>query len=267
MAGEETNQQQTTGADPFAVLLQALSGGAATAPVGTGYVYLGAKKTPTAKGTIRGQRIDMSGMSEDVVSTQQAIANYLNNPKTQTGWRKVMQRYGLETGNPLAERKAYEAAVLGAADWFSTSNGQQKVTPEQYLGWYAGGLKKAAGPDLTRQVYQYSPEQIDADINDVAFKVLGREITDQDKSADWYKELTGAINKMVSKGTTTEVKQVRNPKTGKLEQVVTQTPKFTKEKAEAAITEAVEIADPETLERKKNLDFANWAFEKMGGRG
>ena len=37
------------------------------------------------------------------------------------------------------------------------------------------------------------------------------------------------------------------------------------ERVNPAIESAVKTADPESFKRKQNLDFANWAFEKMGG--
>lgn len=143
------------------------------------------------------------------------------------------------------------------------------LTPEELLyiqSLSVGGDKsKKPKPDLSRSIYQYTPEQIDADINEVAQKVLGREIVDADREAEWYKDLTAGLNKMISKGTISETKLVRNKKTGKLEQITTQTPKFTKEKKTAAITEAVSAADPEALERKRRIDFAGWMIGKMGG--
>ena len=266
MAGENNNQ--TAGTDMAAVIAAALAqytavGGAIG---GSGQVYIGTKKVKVPA------TIALPGKTEqevpNVLSTQQLVSMYLNNPKMQSDWRKTMQRNGLETGNPIAERKVFEAAVAGASDWYTTSNMQQKVTPEDYLRWYAGGVKKAAPKaDLTRQIYTVTPEQIDADINDVAQKVLGRTITDADKEADWYGDLVKGITKMAGRGTTTEVKTVRNKKTGKLERQVIQTPEVTKEAITERITEAVETADPLSLERKKNLDFADWAFQKMGGRG
>jgi hypothetical protein len=127
------------------------------------------------------------------------------------------------------------------------------------------GTGKKAEPDLSRSIYQYSPEQIDADIDEVAQKVLGRKIVDADKQAEWYQDLTKGLNKMISKGTVTTPKLVRNKKTGKLEQITTQAPKFTKEKATAAIESAVTAADPVSLERKKNLDFEKWFLANMRG--
>lgn len=143
------------------------------------------------------------------------------------------------------------------------------LSPDElaYIRSLAVGQDKgtAPKPDLSRSIYNYTPEQIDADINDVAKKVLGREIIDADRSAEWYQDLTNGLNKMFSKGTISETKLVKNKKTGKLEQITTQTPQFTTEARDIAITSALEAADPAALERKKNLEFANWAFQKMGG--
>jgi len=266
MAGEEQNTQQSGSVDVAAVIAAALSASGG----GSNSVYIGTTtKTVLPPSTIakpgaKPQTITMP----NILTVQQANSLYLTDPKLQASWRNTMKKYGLETGNPLVERKAWETAVAGASDWYLTSNREAKITPEQYLQWWAGGSKKS-GPkaDLARSVYQYSPEQIDADINEVAQKVLGRQIVDADKSADWYQDLTNGLNKMISGGTTTTTKLVKNKKTGKLEQVTTQTPEFTKEKAVETIESAVKAGDPVSVARKQNLDFANWAFEKMGGRG
>ena len=266
MAGETNNQAAGTdmGAVIAAALAQYASGGGVVG--GQDLVYLGPSSgTRTVKMKRSGKTISIP--TSDIKTTEQAVSMYLNDPKVQNDWRKTMQKYGLETGNPIAERRVFEAAVAGASDWYMTSNRQQKITPTDYLKWYAGATKKAPKPDLTRQIYNVTPEQIDADINDVAQKVLGRTITDNDKQADWYGDLVKGITKMAGRGTTTEVKTVRNKKTGKLEQQVIQTPEVTKEAITERITGAVQAADPLSLERKKNLEFANWAFEKMGGRG
>lgn len=118
----------------------------------------------------------------------------------------------------------------------------------------------------SRSIYQYAPEQLASKIDEAAQNLLGRAITDADKEATWYKDLNSALNKMVMQGTVTEpTKKVRNPKTGKLENVSIQRPEVTAEAISQKITGALEEADPIALERKKNLEFANWAFKKMGG--
>ena len=230
-------------------------------------VYFGVSQPKQVQMKRSGQTITVPG-GDDTKTVAEAKRQYLTDEELRNKWNRTLANNGI-TANPIQARALWELSVDGASDWYATSNGQQRVTPEQYLTWYAGGKKggRGGGPkaDLSRQIYQYSPEQIDADINDVAMKVLGRQIVDADKEADWYKDLTKGLNKMISKGITTTTKLVKNKQTGKLEQVTTQTPEFTKEKAVTAIESAVTEADPTSVERKKNLDFANWAFKKMGG--
>lgn len=260
MAGEGNNQQTNT-VDVAAIIAAALAtGGAST---GSGSVYLGTKMS-TPPGTIAKPGAKPQAIP-NISTIKQANSLYINDPKLQASWRKTMQRNGLETGNPLIERKAWETAVAGASDWYTTSNGTAQVTPEQYLQWWAGGKKKKAKPDVARAVYDYAPEQIAEDVDKIAQKVLGRTINDADKTASWYSDLIGAIDNIAKQGTTTTVKDVRNPKTGKLERVTTQKPEFTTQAAAAKIESTLKNIAPEDAERKKRSDFMSWMFGQIGG--
>lgn len=234
----------------------------------TGQVYLGTKKVPgfTTQSPTGGTYTVKPRKGESVVSAAEAKRSYLTDDKLRSSWLQTLKRNGIET-DPIKARALWDLSVDGASDWFATSNGTQKVTPEQYLGWYTGGQKKKAPkPDLTRSVYEYAPEQIAADIDKVAQSVLGRTINDEDKAADWYTDLTNAISKMASKGTVSTVKDVRNPKTGKLERIATQSPKFTTEKAKEKITSTLREVSPVDVERKERVDFTKWLFTQMGGQ-
>jgi hypothetical protein len=262
MAGEQTNTQQTTNVDVATIINAALSGGSSSA-VGQQSVYLGGTSgTRAVKMKRTGQTVNIP--VPKITTIQEANSLYLNDPKVRSNWIKTMNKYGLETGNPLIERKAWETAVAGASDWYTTSGGTAQVTPEQYLQWWAGGQRKEPAVP-TRQVYQPTTDQIEADINALAAPSLGREITDADKSASWYKNLLKGVSELYGKGTVTTVKEVKNPQTGKVEKLVTQTPGFSKEQVTEKITTTLEEADPISAERKKNLELANWAFKKMGG--
>ena len=243
-----------TDAELLAALDNLGSGGFGSTGSYVNQVYLGQKGSKQVRMKRGGQTITVPA-GDKTLTTQQAKSLYLTDENLRNSWLQTLKKNGLPT-DPIKARAVWDIAVDGASDWYATSNGKQKITPEQYLTWYAGGQKKKPKPDLSRSVYQYSPEQIDADINTIAQKKLGRTITDEDKAAEWYTELTNAINKMAEKGTVTTVKDVRNPKTGKLERVTTQSPKFTKEKATTAIESAVVAADPEAVERMARIDFA-----------
>ena len=229
-------------------------------------VYVGPSKEKKVRLKRGGQTITVPA-GDETINTTEAKRKYLTDEKLRANWNVILRKNGLEA-DPLQARAIWDMAVEGASDWYSTSNGQQKITPEQYVTWYATGRTKKKGPAMpTRQIYAVSEEQIASDINDIAVKTLGRELQDTDRGADWYQDLVKGINKLYSKGTLTTVQEVKNTQTGKMEKVVTQTPGFSKQQITEQITQAVEEADPASLERKQNLDFANWAFQKMGGRG
>jgi hypothetical protein len=265
MAGEK-NQS----VDVAAVIAAALAGmSAGGAGVGQDLVYIGGTGGATKTITLKRSGKQIKVPTPNVKTVSQLVTEYLTSPNMQTSWRKTMQKYGLETGNPIAERKVFEAAIAGASDWYTTSNGKQKVTPEQYLGWYAGGQKGTKKePALpTRQIYAATPQQIADDINEIALKRLGRTVTDSDKQMDWYKNLVSGINELYQKGIVTETKQVKNPKTGKMENVVIQTPGFSTEQVSQKITKAVEGADPEALARNERINFSKFLFSQGGQQG
>lgn len=227
-------------------------------------VYLGQQGPKEIAMKRSGKKITVPG-GDKTLSVQQAQALYLTDEKIRNSWLQTLKKNSI-SADPIKARALWDTAVAGASDWYSTSGGTQKVTPEQYLGWYLGGQKKAAPkPDLSRSVYEYSPEQIGADIDKAAQAILGRTINEEDKAADWYADLTSAITKMASKGTVTTVKDVRNPKTGKLERITTQSPKFTTEKAKEKIQTTLREVAPEDVARKERVDFTKWLFSQMGG--
>lgn len=227
-------------------------------------VYLGTLKEPATK-TVSptGAQYTIPEKTKDKTeSIAAAKARYLTDDNLRTSWEKTLRANGLDA-DPIQARAIWNLSVDGASDWYATSNGQQKITPEQYVTWYASG--KTKGPAApTRQVYMPTRDQIDADISAIAVTSLGREITDADKKESWYKDLAKGITKLYGKGTVTTVKQVTNPKTGKVEKLVTQTPEVSKEKIQSVTEEALTAADPESAARKDRLDFTKWLYSQGG---
>jgi hypothetical protein len=239
------------------------SGSAGTTGGYANKVYFGQSAAKQTRMKRSGEVIDVPA-GDKTLSITEAKRLYLTDEALRNKWNTTLRKNGI-TADPIQARAIWDLSVDGASDWYATSNGQQKITPEQYLGWYAGGKKKA--PALpTRQVYQVTEDDIAADINEIALKRLGREIQDVDKDADWYQDLVKGINKLYSKGIVTTTKEVKNAKTGKMEKVVTQTPGFSKEQISERITGAVETADPESLARKQRIDNTKWLFSKGGQR-
>ena len=269
MAGEEkqtqqTSTQQTAGVDVKAIIAAAMAKSGTVGTTGQGNVYLGTKTTAIpgviAKPGAKAEKIP------NIKTVAQANSLYLNDPKVRANWSKTMRKYGLETGNPLVERKAWETAVAGASDWYVTSNQTAKITPEQYLQWWAAGSKKAAPSLPSRSIYQYAPEQLAAKANEITQDIGGFSVTDEIKEKQWYKDLTKALNDMVMQGTVTTRQKVRNPQTGKMENVTIQKPEVTAEAISEKITSAVKQADPISVQRKQNLDIEKWFLSMRGNR-
>lgn len=249
--------------DALTNLDSSLSGETGFAGAYTNQVYLGGQGSKEVRMKRSGKTITVPA-GDRTLTTQQAKALYLTDPNVEKQWLQILQRNGLPT-DKIKARAIWDLSVDGASDWYATSNGKQKITPEQYLGWYAGSSKKAGGPSLpSRQVYQYAPEQLAAKIDETAQSILGRAITDTDKTASWYKDLNKALNKMVMQGTVTTTKKVRNPKTGKMENVTIQKPEVTAESITQQITGALKTADPVSLQRQQDLEIENWFLSRMG---
>lgn len=243
----------------FDNLINNTSGGAPSAGVGSymNQVYLGSE-TKVLQG--RGEKIKKK--TDRILSIQEAQALYLTDPKVRNEWLAILSKKGLST-DKIKARALWDTAVAGASDWFSTSNGTQKVTPQQYLNWYVSSSQKKANVP-SRSIYQYTPEQLGAKIDEVAQNILGRKITDADKSAKWYKNLNSTLNEMVQQGTVTTTQQVRNPKTGQIENVTVQKPEVSAEGISQKITGALQTADPEALARKQRIDFTKFLFSQGG---
>lgn len=265
MAGETTGTATNINNDVLKAALAALdnlgSGGGAGGY--TNQVYLGT--TPAKKVKGRGEYVSIPA-GDRVMSINEAKALYLTDPATKSSWDSLLRKNGI-VPDKIKARSLWDIAVSGASDWYSTSQGTQKVTPQQYLTWYLGSQKPA--PEVpSRSIYEYSPEQLGAKIDEVAQSLLGRSITDADKTASWYQGLNKTLSDMAMQGSVTEpTKLVKNPKTGKMERVTIQRPEVTTEGMTQTITSALEKADPESLARKQRIDFTKWLYGQMGFRG
>jgi len=229
-------------------------------------VYLGTQKVPgdTIQSPTGGTYTVKPTTKDITETTTQAQARYLTDAKLREKWNTALRKNGFGT-DPLQARALWDISVAGASDWYATSNGQQKITPEQYLGWYSSGKKKK--PALpTRQVYQVTEDEIAADIDEIMLKKAGRTVQDSDKDMGWYQDLVKGISKLYSEGVVTTVKEIKNPKTGKMEKVVTQAPGFSKEQIAEEITSTIEAEDPASVQRKQRIDNTKWLLSR-GGKG
>lgn len=227
----------------------------------SGTVYLGTITQPATTATSpTGTTYNIpAGKSDKAVSVTDAKKLYVTDPKIRAQWDAAVKAAGFESNDPIKSRMLWDMAVDGAADWYQTSNGVQKVTPQQYLQWYSKstGQKKDNLP--SRQVYMYDPATVNNLIDKTLSDTLGRKATPNEQ-----KEFYTAIKKMIDQGTVTTTKTRINPRTGKEESYSVTTPGFTQEKAQSFIEEKLKAENPQDYQEKKSLDFADFLFGLKG---
>lgn len=119
---------------------------------------------------------------------------------------------------------------------------------------------KEPKPDLARNVVKYDEAVLKEVAQSIAVNKIGQTLSDE--------ELQGAIdlaNSMIEKGTVTKTKNVRNPKTGKLEQITETTPGFSQERFGVQLGQQLEEANPLLAERRKAFEFVDEMSKILSG--
>ncbi len=230
--------------------LDNLKGGSTASTAGQVYVGPGKKKTIKFKKT--GYELEVVS---DTAKASDLKSSYYTDPTVESNWINTLRKYGYGSVDPLKAAAIYELAVDGASDWYTKSKGSRKITPEQYLQWYAKnqGVGDDNTPKVSVQKYLFQPEEIQSLIDDTLKSVLGRKATDSEN-----KEFYTAIQKMIDAGTVTTTKKVGG-------KTVTETkPGYTKEKAQALIKKSIEEKAPQDLAEKQSLDFGDF-LSGLGG--
>jgi hypothetical protein len=97
----------------------------------------------------------------------------------------------------------------------------------------------------SRNVYKYTEADRVKIIDDVSQTLRGQGVTNEDKQAQWYKDLRKSIDNMINTGTLSTTQKVKNPKTG--------------------VLEVKTVATPEDVARQDRVGFTNWMFGQLGG--
>lgn len=119
---------------------------------------------------------------------------------------------------------------------------------------------KEPKPDLARNVVKYDEAVLKEVAQSIAVNKIGQTLSDE--------ELQNAIdlaNSMIEKGTVTKTKNVRNPKTGKLEQITETTPGFSQERFGVQLGQQLEEANPLLAERRKAFEFVDEMSKILSG--
>ncbi len=236
--------------------LDDLKSGSGNTTSASGKVFLGTPggtKTITLKRS--GKKITSPIEGAGAVTKADAKKRYFEDPTVQSGWLFTLKKNGFGDVSPAKGQMLYDMAVDGASKFYSQSGGTQKITPEQYLQWYAKdqGVLGGGGPSVSVQKYLFQPEEIQSLIDDTLKGVLGRKAT-QAESKEFYT----AIQNMIDKGTVTTTRKVGGKTITEIQ------PGYSKEKAEALITEKVKAQSPQDYEEAQSLGFADFLGKLKG---
>jgi hypothetical protein len=128
------------------------------------------------------------------------------------------------------------------------------------------GTGLTAITDTDVDIVRKTKGQIDQDISEIAIKVLGRDISDEDKAEDWYQNLVNSIGKMYEKGTKTVTTSTSRAGDGRTvsgsKRIVT--PSVAEADIDALIERRLRQGDPESVGRKERLDFVSWMNKALG---
>jgi len=229
--------------------------------------------------------------SGGVISSSNASGAYGGFKGGTTSGSGTTDPYAVEALNMKPAARLALAKMLKSAGYIKTASSKyNKVLGEAYARAAADAAVEAAKtgrPQLTikdflvenvalatgtgtsnlpsRNVYQYTDADRVKIIDDVSQSLRGQGVTEEDKQAQWYKDLRKSIDNMINTGTLSATQKVKNPKTGKLEVKTVATPGFSQEKAAAVAETAIRKATPEDVSRQERVGFTDWMFKQLGG--
>ena len=158
--------------------------------------------------------------------------------------------------DPDDRRDIYVSAVARASQFYALTKGENKVdgSLEGTLLAYKGvGAGAEGAPNLPdRRIQEIPDATLNAIINRVSQEKLKKDITDPTQRASLLKKIKDEL----AQGTVTTTKKVKNPKTGKIENV-TVTSGSSIEDIQLKLGEDLEKTNAQDYELAKTLEFNN----------
>ena len=233
------------------------------------------KVVETGSGNQQGQSFEfIQGIQDDIVGAGQYIVA-LGDAGRKTLAKELNKVYGLNLpmdGKYSPNLKAAYARALQDRLVRSVDFGRDISTPEflriaanegTYKG-KGGGITTTTDTDV--DITRKTIGQVEQDIEEIAVKVLGRGISEEDKAEGWYDNLVNSINKMYEKGTKTVTTSTSRGGDGRIvsgSKRVT-TPSVAEADIDALIERRLKKNDPESVGRKERLDFVSWMNKALG---
>ena len=222
----------------------------------TALVYLG-ETNKTGQGLVFKNGKPVSSVVPTLKPTTTVTTDFWNDQALQ---KKIIGAYAAK-GKTVSTVEAYglwSQLVTTAATIYQGGRGP-KITPLQLLN---DSLKSVKGdePTLpTRSISKIDKGVFNEFMDKLALSEIGMALT-QDVKNKYYDE----FNKL-NTGTLTEYKKVKNPKTGKMENVQTTTPGLTEADMTARAKTKLKKENPQQYELNMGLNFVNDFKSIMAG--
>lgn len=222
----------------------------------TALVYLGETNKP-GQGLVFKNGKPVSSVVPDLKPTTTVATDFWNDQALQS---KIIGAYAAK-GKTISTVEAYglwSQLVTTAATIYQGGRGP-KITPLQLLTDSLKGVKGDEATLPTRSVSKLDRGIFNEFMDKLSQGELGMNLTDDVKNK-YYEEFN-----RLNTGTLTEYKKVKNPKTGKLENVQTTTPGLTEADMTARAREKLKKENPQQYELNMGLNFVNDFKSIMAG--
>jgi hypothetical protein len=236
---------------------------------GSANVYLGEKVTKKGKKaparTMAPGASDVAGMGGQAkiveVNTkpkEDIYSEFWSNPGTQNQVMTYLQLMGRANAGKPGAYEVWKDIVDQAAEIYRGGSGP-KITPYELLNMSMQGAS-ATDNIPQRQIREYDKGTLSEIAQAFAIKNRGKKLDDAE-----LQEALDMADKIIQKGVLTKTEQVRNPKTGKLENVSKTTGGFSQEKFESMLGKKFEEETPELVERRKAFEGLDLFQKIMAG--
>ena len=249
--------------ESLSILGNDIFGGGTSAGGAAGDVFLG---TETKKMTVPKGRAGRTQVTVTVDKTENladAIARaYIWTDAERKAFIAKARALGYTDVSEVTSPNLWAMAVNGAAEWYKNSNKAVKMTPEQYLEWYAKGkgIGAPSKPSVSKTITEYGAPQIRDWINDGLQRKFTRgleSLDDQERQI-----LFRAVREYLDKAAVTTT--TRGPKG---ESITTVKPG----PSTAGVQEVVERTAmglpgfAEDADRTKKIEFSRWLTQNAPG--
>ena len=222
----------------------------------TTIVYLGTKQGVVGPA---GAKKVVMGLKPNVATTNSVYNQFWDDAATKAKVKSAMVSAGITNVNDISAFEQWKQIVNTSAQLYAAGRGPE-MTPMDVLNQVMASSGTANLPD--RSITKIDPEVTKA-IANAAFQSAYMRDGSEEEIKDILKK--AGVDKMIAEGTVTTTKKVKNPTTGKLENVTTTTPGFNAQTAQLSIEDKLKELNPDEFDRTKRIDFGSWLSKNLVG--